>query len=109
MLLVRIHRKPFRPILKVPTIGELTAVSHVMIGMALAGAGYHLVVHALGLPQFRGPLRLALVISGIFIVCTILADGFDVAGEEKNSESGDEADASAADGFREPEKWSDRS
>ncbi|XOV75665.1 MAG: hypothetical protein ACFHWZ_01145 [Phycisphaerales bacterium] len=39
MLLVRIHRKPFRPILKVPTIGELTAVSHVLIGMALAARG----------------------------------------------------------------------
>ncbi|XHC26000.1 hypothetical protein ABWH91_01170 [Phycisphaerales bacterium ac7] len=107
MLLVRIHRKPFRPILKVPTIGELTAVSHVLIGMALAGAGYHLMVHALGLPQFRGPLRLALVISGIFIVCTILADGFDVAGEE--TLTGEDDDANSDEGFREPEKWSDRS
>lgn len=109
MLLVRIHRKPFRPILKVPTIGDLSSVSHAMIGMALAGAGYHLVVHALGLPQFRGPLRLALVISGIFIVCTILADGFDADDQERAPQPASDDDVEPGDRFREPEKWGDRS
>lgn len=77
VLLMRIHRKPFRPLVKLPSIGELSSVSHALIGMALAGAGYHLVVHALGLPQFRGPLGMALIVAGIIIVCTILADSFD--------------------------------
>ncbi|XOV75664.1 MAG: hypothetical protein ACFHWZ_01140 [Phycisphaerales bacterium] len=47
------------------------------------------------------------MISGIFIVCTILADGFDVAGEE--TLTGEDDDANSDEGFREPEKWSDRS
>lgn len=62
-----------------PTIGALSPMSHALIGLALAGAGYHLGVHALGLPQFRGPLRLSLVIAGIVMVCTIFADGMDAA------------------------------
>lgn len=113
VLLLRIHRKPFRPILSVPTIGELSSVSHVMIGLALAGAGYHLVVHALGLPQFRGPLRLALVISGMFIVCTIFADGFDTPGPDEDDRDevpsrDDDPESENDSGFRDPETWDAR-
>ena len=87
--------------IRVPSIGPLTPLSHALIGMALAGAGYHLAVHALGLPQFRAPLRLALVVAGIFIVCTILADSMDLGGEQHadDDEPGDSG------GFSEPEKW----
>ena len=90
--------------IRVPTIGPLTPVSHALIGMALAGAGYHLAVHALGLPQFRAPLRIALVVAGIFIVCTILADGMDLAGRDAS----DEELASERPGFADPEKWDER-
>lgn len=90
--------------IRVPSIGPLTPLSHALIGMALAGAGYHLAVHALGLPQFRAPLRLALVVSGIFIVCTIFADGMDLAGEEKRDDEQPEEPS----GFTEPEKWDER-
>ena len=79
-LLFRSRARPHKAMIRVPSIGPLTPLSHALIGMALAGAGYHLAVHALGLPQFRAPLRLALVVAGIFIVCTILADSMDLGG-----------------------------
>jgi len=87
VLLFRSRKQPHKAMLRVPTVGPLTPVSHALIGLALAGAGYHLAVHALGLPQFRGPLRLALVIAGVVIVCTIFADGLDAgSGEEEEAE-----------------------
>jgi hypothetical protein len=109
VLLLRVHRKPFRPLVNVPTVGELSSVSHALIGMALAGAGYHLAVHALGLPQFRGPLRLSLVTAGVFIVCTILADSLDEAAGIRIDESeGDEVEDRPPADFQEPEKWDNR-
>jgi hypothetical protein len=97
--------------IRVPTIGPLTPVSHALIGIALAGAGYHLVVHALGLPQFRGPLRIALVVAGIFIVCTILADGVDGPHEPVDDREPDGASGTPReerDTYGEPEKWEQR-
>ena len=86
-------------------------MSHALIGMALAGAGYHIVVHALGLPQFRGPLGMALIVAGIFIVCTILADSFDEAAgisiDDRPAED-DELQPEPTDGLREPERLKDQ-
>ncbi len=112
-LLLRVHRKPFRPLVKVPTVGELSSVSHALIGMALAGAGYHIAVHALGLPQFRGPLGMALIVAGIFIVCTILADSFDEAAgvridPERAPDDEDQSPRPSHSEFSAPEKWDDR-
>lgn len=90
--------------IRVPTIGPLTPLSHALIGLALAGAGYHLAVHALGLPQYRAPLRIALVVAGIFIVCTILADGIDGPHEQPKDPDGAE-DNPQPESFEEPEKW----
>jgi len=105
--------------ISVPTIGPLTAVSHALIGIALAGAGYHLAVHALGLPQFRGPLGIALVVAGVFIVCTILADGIDGPHEPVDEASGEPLGKQAPDEgeqlpgaepekYEEPEKWNQK-
>ncbi len=104
MLLFRSRKQPHKAVIRVPSIGPLTPLSHALIGMALAGAGYHLVVHALGLPQFRAPLRIALVVAGIFIVCTIFADGMDLVGDEE----GDGEQPEEPSGFAEPEKWDER-
>lgn len=108
MLLFRSRNQPHKPMIRVPTIGPLTPVSHALIGLALAGAGYHLAVHALGLPQFRAPLRIALVVAGIFIVCTILADGMDGPHEpadEREPDDGHGSPRSGSEGYEEPEKW----
>ena len=97
--------------LRVPTVGPLTPVSHALIGLALAGAGYHLAVHALGLPQFRGPLRLALVIAGVVIVCTIFADGLDGqhdAPDEADPDKSEPEPDSTPGSIEGPEEWQDR-
>lgn len=111
MLLFRSRKQPHKAMLRVPTVGPLTPVSHALIGLALAGAGYHLAVHALGLPQFRGPLRLALVIAGVVIVCTIFADGLDGPHETSDEADPDKPEPgpdSAHEHFEGPEKWQDR-
>ncbi len=72
--------------LVVPGVGRASAVSHAVIGLACLGAAYHLVVHALGLAQFRAPLPVAVGVALVAIVGTLMVDKFEGAGGDEAPE-----------------------
>ena len=77
-------------------VGALSQVTRAVCGFALAGIGYHLIVHALGYTQFRAPLGVAVGVGLAAILGTIGVDalenrldrGADAEGPEEPTESG---------------------
>lgn len=68
--------------LVVPGIGRASVVSHAVIGLACFGVAYHLVVHALGLAQFRAPLPVAVGAGLVAIAGTLILDKLESSGDD---------------------------
>lgn len=71
----RIGKGP--PVIDVPLIGPLSAISIFVLGLVPVWLGYHLGVYTLGLTQFRAPVPIVWIVAGLAIIGTLLADAID--------------------------------
>lgn len=55
-------------------VGPLSPITMTVAALAAAGAGYHLVVHALHIPHFRAPLPIALGVAAVAVLGSIAVD-----------------------------------
>ncbi len=60
---------------------RLSRVTRVVLGMALVIVAYHIVVYALGLPQFRAPMPIVLVGAAVAVLGSAGVDAMEGGGE----------------------------
>ncbi len=88
-VVLRLRRAEALGDMRLAGVGPLSRVTRVIIGLALLGAGYHVLVHALGVMRhFRAPLEIAI---GVAIVAVLGSIGVDAL-ENRLSRGGDDGD-----------------
>lgn len=71
-------------------VGPVSRITWSIVGLSLIGAGYHIFVHAAGLPQFRAPLWVALAVCAVVSGGSLLVDAMD--NRHSPSDEGSDAD-----------------
>jgi hypothetical protein len=70
-------------------VGTLTPVTQLVIGLSLLGAGYHVLVHALGvMAHFRAPLHIAVGVAITAALGSIAIDALERRLEERAPPNG---------------------
>jgi hypothetical protein len=92
-VVVSLHRGRDFGSVRLAGVGPLSRVTLLVMGLSLLGAGYHVLVHALGLmAQFRAPLGITI---GVAIVATLGSIGVDAL-DRRLDERGDAGDGGGA-------------
>jgi hypothetical protein len=82
----RFRREPIR--LSLAGVGEISAITVLVGGVACVIVSYHIVTHALGvLPHFRAPLWIAFLGAGIAVLGSIGIDSIDNRREAQERDS----------------------
>jgi len=67
-------------------LDRLSRVTRVVLGMALVIVAYHIVVYALGLPQFRAPMPIVLIGAAVAVLGSAGVDAMEGGGSEEEQE-----------------------
>jgi hypothetical protein len=75
LVTLRLRPDAFKP--RLSGVGELSLPTRYVVTLALIAAGYHFVVHAVDLPQFRAPLWIAAGASIGAVLLSLVVDALE--------------------------------